>query len=64
MFFIFIQLFVQHSVSKQLRPSEQTQLLAASDQGLHCLSMSHKMDARLLWNFEVNQRNVFCMKKF
>ena len=29
--------------------SDQTKRSAASDQGLHCLSVSHKKDARLIW---------------
>ena len=28
---------------------DQTPRSAASDLGLHCLSMSHKKDARLIW---------------
>ena len=29
--------------------TDQTLCSAASDLGLHCLSMSHKMGARLIW---------------
>ena len=43
-FFIFIKILIEHSVSKQWRPHS-----AASDLDLHCLLMSHKKDARLIW---------------
>ena len=39
--FIFIQILIEHSVSKQWRP-DQTPRSAASDLGLCCLRMSHK----------------------
>ena len=45
-FFIFIQIKIQHFSSKQWRP-DQIQRSVASDLGLHCLPMSHKKDARL-----------------
>ena len=31
---------------------DQTPLSAASDLGLHCLPMSHKKDARLIYGFK------------
>ena len=43
-FFIFIQLIIEYSVSKQLRPCS-----VASDLGLHRLPMSHRKGARLIW---------------
>ena len=46
--FHFIQKFIEHSVSKQWVPG-QTLPSAAADLGLHCLPMSHKKDARLIW---------------
>ena len=47
-FFTFIQTLIEHSVSKQWRP-DQMPRIAVSGLGLHCLSMSHKKDARLIW---------------
>ena len=44
-FFIFIQILIEHSASKQLTRSR----FAASDLGLHCLPLSHKKDAMLIW---------------
>ena len=41
-FFIFIQIFIEHSVIKQRRRSDAFEL------GLHCFSMSHKKNARLI----------------
>ena len=32
----------------------QTPRIAASDPGLHCLPLSHKKDARLIWVRKVN----------
>ena len=49
-FFIFIQIFIEHSVSKQ--PVEtliRHHVFAASDLGLYCLPMSHKEDTGLIW---------------
>ena len=44
-FFIFIQILIDHYISKKWRP-----WLAASYLGLHsALPMSHKKDARLIW---------------
>ena len=41
-FFILIQILIEHSVSKQWRS-------LASDLVMHFLSMSHKKDARFKW---------------
>ena len=43
-FFIFIQILIEHSVS-----NDQTPQNAASYLDLHCLPMSHKKNARLIW---------------
>ena len=53
-FFIFMQILIEHSVGKQWRPG-QTQRAAASDLGLHGLPMSDKKDARLIW---VNDKSI------
>ena len=47
-FFIFIQILKETSVSKP----DQTPRFVASNLVLHCLPMSHKKTARLIW---VNQ---------
>ena len=47
-FFIFIQILIEHSVSYNCDP-DQTPHFAASDLVLHCLSMPLKKDARLIW---------------
>ena len=47
-FFIFIQMLIEHSVSKQWKP-DQTPHSAVSDLGLYCLHMSHKKDFRCIW---------------
>ena len=47
-FFICIRIFIGHSVSTQWSP-DQTPHSGASDLDLHCLPMSHKRDARLIW---------------
>ena len=47
-FFIFIQFLIEYSVSNSGDP-DQMPHSAVSDLGIHCLSMSHKMDARLIW---------------
>ena len=47
-FFIYIQILIEHSVSNSGDP-DQTPLYVASDMGLRCLLMSHKKDARLIW---------------
>ena len=46
--YIFFQILIEHSVSKQWRPCSYA-ASAASDLDLHCLPMSHKKDARLIW---------------
>ena len=46
-FFIFIQILIKHSESKQRIP-DQTPCSAVSDLGLHDLPMSHEKDARLI----------------
>ena len=48
-FFIFIQIFKEHSVSKRWIPYDQTRRCAASDLDLHCLPMSHKKEDTLVW---------------
>ena len=47
-FFHFYHILIEIPVSKQCRP-DQTPRSAASDFGLHCLPMSQKWDARLIW---------------
>ena len=47
-FLIFIQFVIEYSVSI-IGDSDQTARSAASVLGLHCLYMSHKKDARLIW---------------
>ena len=47
-FFIFIQILIEHSVSNSGVP-DQTPRTGASDLDLCCLPMSHKKDARLIW---------------
>ena len=47
-FYTFIQISVEHSVSKQWR-SNQMLCYAASDLGLPCLHISHKKDTMLIW---------------
>ena len=47
-FFIFIQILIEHSVSKQWRSRSDT-ISVAYDLGLHCLPMPHKKDARLIY---------------
>ena len=44
----FFQILIKHSVSKQCRPDQAPQNVASA-LGLHCLRMSHKKDARLIW---------------
>ena len=44
----YIQILKVHSVSKSVEPDQMSHL-AESDLVLHCLPMSHKMDARLIW---------------
>ena len=47
-FFIFIQFFIEHSVLANSGEPDQTPHSVASYLGLHCLSMSHKKDARVM----------------
>ena len=47
-FFIFIQILVEHHVASSKNPV-QTPCSATSDMGFHCLPMSDKQDARLIW---------------
>ena len=42
-FFIFIHILIGFSVSKKMQRS------GASDLGMHCLRMSNKNDARIIW---------------
>ena len=46
-FLIFIQILIENPILKQWRP-DQMPHSAASDLGLHCLSMSHKKEAKLI----------------
>ena len=48
-FFIFIQILIEHSALANSGDPDQTSLYVASDLGLYCLPMSHKKDARLIW---------------
>ena len=48
-FYIFIQISIEYSVSKYFGEPDQMPHSVASDLGLHCSSMSHKKDARLIW---------------
>ena len=48
-FFSFIQILTEHSVSKQLVETDQMSHSTAADQGLHCLPMFHKKDPMLIW---------------
>ena len=47
-FIISIQILIDHPVRKHGDP-DQTPHSVASDLGLHCLPMSYKKDARLIW---------------
>ena len=46
--FIFIQILTEHFVRNR-GDTDQMQQNVAFDLGLHCLSMTNKMDARLIW---------------
>ena len=46
--FVLIQILIEHPVSNSREP-DQTLHSAASDLGLHCVSMSHKKDTRHTW---------------
>ena len=48
-FFIFIQILIENSVSQKWRPTSEVICPAASDLGLHCLPVSHKKETRLMW---------------
>ena len=48
-FFLFSQIFIEHSAANFGDP-DQTPLIMASDLCLHCLSMFHKKDVRLIYN--------------
>ena len=55
-FFIFIQILNETSVCGE---PDQRPHLAAADLVLHCLPMSHKKDARLIWvNINPGQQNI------
>ena len=59
---IFIKISKDTSVSNSGEP-DQTPRFAASDLVLHCLSMSHKKDVRLIWVKHVKTRvNTFYQK--
>ena len=47
LFFIFIQILIEHSASKQWNP-DQTKHSVASGLGLHYLPTSHKKDPGLI----------------
>ena len=47
-FFHFCSMFLKFLQAKS-KDLDQTPHNAASDLGLHCLPMSHKRDARLIW---------------
>ena len=51
-FIIIIQIYIQHSTSKQWIP-DQIPRSVASDLGMHCLPMSNKKDARLNENTNI-----------
>ena len=51
--FQFIQILIEHSESKQWMPCSM-----ASDLALHCLSVSHKNDAMLIWAMFCNVANA------
>ena len=43
---------------------DQTPLYVASDLGLHCLDMSHKNDARIMWvNIVFGTLGFYCWNK-
>ena len=48
-FFFFIQNLIENSVLANSGDPDQAPHFAASDLGLHCLSMSHKKEARGIW---------------
>ena len=52
--FIFKLILIEHSVGED---PEQMPHSAAYDLGLHCLHVSHKMDARL---YDLNHRQYYC----
>ena len=47
-FSIFIQISKETSVANSGEP-DQTQRFVTSDLVLHCLSMSHKKDTKVIW---------------
>ena len=47
-FFIFSQILIENCM-KNRKANDQTPHYAVSDLYLHCLPMSHKNDARLIW---------------
>ena len=58
---LLFKILIENFVSKQWNP-DQTSRSATSDLGLHCLPLSHKKDAKLIWvesitNYEMD-RNV------
>ena len=55
-YFIFIQVLIEQSLSKQWIPNQMLRT-AASGLGLHYLSMSHKKDARLIWVKKEKEKN-------
>ena len=61
-FFIFIQILIVHSVSKQWRPWSDAAFVA-SDPGLRCLPMSHKKDEGLIrvnWMIKISDDIKAC----
>ena len=47
--FICIQILIKYSVYANSGDLDQTPHSVESDLGLHCLHISHKKDARLIW---------------
>ena len=58
------RIFHFHSIKKKLlfansEEPDQTPRFAAADLVLHCLPMSHKMDARLIWVNTLFNQNLY-----
>ena len=62
-FFIFIQNLKETSVCKQWNTWSDAAFVV-SDLALHCLSMSHKKDSRLIWvNIVIPNHVIIGVKK-
>ena len=48
-FFHIIQILIEHSITANSGDPDQMPPYVASDLGLRCLLMSHKMNARFIW---------------